>query len=206
MIRFVLAAILAVVINVLLLAAAAQLVRDRPQPQDMTVPTAVSLVNVPREEAPPEEEQRREPEPPKEKPDLDFAPELPTPSLMAPVLSGPVVAVDPALFGGTAPMGAMVFEAGDLDRAPRSVVRTPPQYPYRARQRRIEGSVKVRFLVSTDGTTSRITILESQPAGVFDQTVIDAVVRWRFEPGILAGEPVAAWMVTPITFDLDGDR
>ena len=84
------------------------------------------------------------------------------------------------------------------------MVRRRPQYPYRARQRRLEGRVKVRFLVQADGTTSQITILESEPAGVFDQAVQDAVAGWRFEPGKLAGEPVAAWIVTPILFDLDG--
>ncbi len=200
------AALVAVLINAVLLAAAAQLVRERPQAQDMTAPTVVSLVNVPRDETPPEEEERREPEPPKEKPKLDFAPELPTPSLTAPALSGPAVVLDPALFDIAPPMGAMTFEAGDLDRPPRTVVRTPPQYPYRARQRGIEGSATVRFLVNPDGVTSEITILSSEPAGVFDQAVIDAVSRWRFEPGVLAGHPVASWVVTPVSFDLEGDR
>jgi len=204
--RLVQAALVAVLINAVLLAAAAQLVRDRPQAQDMTVPTVVSLLNVPRDETPPEEEQRQEPEPPQPKPQVDFAPELPTPSLMAPSLSGPAVALDPAMFGMAAPMDAMIFETGDLDSAPRSVVRTPPQYPYRARQRGIEGSVTARFLVGLDGRTSRITILSSEPAGFFDQAVVDAVSRWRFEPGVLAGQPVASWVVTPITFDLGGSR
>jgi protein TonB len=200
------AALVAVLINAVLLAAAAQLVRERPQAQDMTVPTVVSLVNVPRDETPPEPERRREPEPPKEKPRLDFAPELPSASLTSPDLSGPAVVLDRSLFDVAPPMGAMIFEAGDLDRPPRTVVRTPPQYPYRARQRGIEGSATVRFLVSADGTTSDITVLSSEPAGVFDQAVVDAVARWRFEPGMLAGEPVAAWVVTPITFDLGESR
>jgi protein TonB len=198
------AIIVALVINTLLVLAAAQLVRERPQSADITVPTVVSLITVPDDEAPPEEEDQQPPPPPEQPPQMDFTPELPTPSLTAPALSGPSVALDASLFGGAAPMSNMIFEASELDQPPRAVVRTPPEYPYRARQRRIEGSVQVRFLVNVDGTTSQVTIVDSQPPGVFDQAAVDAVSRWRFEPGRLAGEPVAAWVVAPITFDLSG--
>jgi protein TonB len=198
------AIVVAFVINTLLLLAAAQLVRQRPEPVDITVPTAVSLIAVPDDEAPPEEDEPQPPRPPEQPPQLDFTPELPSPSLTAPALSGPSVVLDASIFGGAAPTGTMIFEASELDQAPRAVVRTPPEYPYRARQRRIEGSVQVRFLVNVDGTTSQISIVESDPPGIFDQAVIDAVSRWRFEPGRLAGEPVAAWVVAPITFDLSG--
>jgi len=206
MIRYGIAALAALLITGLIMVAAAQLVRERPQRHDISMPTTVSLVTVPRDEEAPEETEEKPPEPPRKEPQLDFAPELPTPSLTAPALTGPAVDLDPALFRGTAPAGPMIFEAAELDRAPRAVVRRQPQYPYRARQRRVEGRVKVRFLVQTDGSVSQITILESEPAGTFDQAVIDAVSGWRFEAGRLAGEPVAAWIVTPILFDLDGGR
>lgn len=202
--RFVTAALAALVITALVMVTAAQLVRERPQRQDITLPTAVSLVNMPRDETEPEEPERKPPEPPQEKPKVDFEPELPTPSLLTPQLAGPSVSLDPSLFGGTGPIGPMTFEVGELDRPPRAVVRRQPQYPYRARQRRIEGTVRVRFLVQADGAVSQITILESDPPEVFDQAVLDAVGGWRFEPGMLGGEPVAAWMVTPIVFDLSG--
>lgn len=200
----VLAVLAALAVTIALLVVAAQLVRERPREQDITPPTPVSLVAVPDEAPPPEEPDRQPPPPPEREPQVDFAPELPTPSLTAPALSGPAVALDPALFGQTAPTGDLTFEAGELDRHPRAVVRTPPRYPFRARQRRIEGRVRVRFLVSADGNTSDIRILASQPEGVFDDVVREAVASWRFEPGRLGGEAVAAWIVTPIVFDLDG--
>jgi protein TonB len=204
MIGLVRAGVVAFLFNAILLFAAAQLVKERPEPQDMTVPTVVSLVSIPEEETPPEEAEAEPPEPPKQQPKVDFLPELSAPSLIAPDIGGPAVALDPGLFGRSAPMGDMVFEASELDDAPRAIIRTPPQYPYRARQRRIEGSVWVRFLVSVDGTVSQISVVDAQPPGVFEQAVIDAVSRWRFEPGRLAGETVAAWVVAPITFDLSG--
>jgi protein TonB len=164
----------------------------------------VSLVSVPRDEAPPEPEPPREPEPPKEPPKLDFAPDLPAPSLTAPALAGPSVSLDPSLFGGNAPMGEMVFDARDLDAPPRAVVATAPVYPYKARQRRIEGTVQVRFLVQRDGSVGQVIIESADPPGVFEDAVREAVTRWRFEPGQLAGEAVAAWVVQPLRFDLSG--
>ena len=202
--RFFWAGLIAFVLNGLLILAASQLVRDRASRPEITTPVAVSLVSAPREEAPPEASETKPPEPPQQKPTVDFMPDLPAPSLTAPTLGGPAVVLDASLAGRTAPLGDMTFEARDLDQAPRAVVRTPPQYPYRARQRHIEGSVTVRFLVGVDGRTSRISILAADPTGVFDQSVLAAVSSWRFEPGLLAGEPVAAWVDAPITFDLNG--
>ena len=49
----------ALVITGLLLLTAAQLVQERPSVQDLTEPVPVSLVTVPRDEAPPEQEKRR---------------------------------------------------------------------------------------------------------------------------------------------------
>ena len=200
------AALCAVAINVLLLAVAAHLVRDQALVQDPGRPVPVSLVAVPRDEEPPEPQPQREPEPPRQPPTLDFTPDLPAPSLTAPALRGPAVRLDPALFGGVAPLGDLVFSAADLDQPPRPTVRTPPIYPYRARQRRIEGTVQVRFLVRRDGTVGDIIIESADPPGVFEDSVREAVARWRFEPGRLAGEAVAAWVVMPITFDMDGGR
>jgi periplasmic protein TonB len=196
----------ALAINVLLLAVAAHLVRDRALVQDLTDPVPVSLVTVPRDEAPPEPEEVREPEPPRQPPAMDFTPDLPTPSLTAPALRGPAVRLDPSLFGGVMPMGEVVFAAADLDQPPRATVRTPPVYPYRARQRRVEGTLQVRFMVRRDGTVGEVIIEAADPPGVFEDAVRDAVQRWRFEPGRLAGEAVAAWVVMPITFDMDGGR
>jgi protein TonB len=205
-IRLAKAAVAALLINGVLLATAAQLVRERPRRLDVSEATVVSLVTVPREDVPPEERERRPPAPPRPRPRLDFVPELTLPAPDAPDLAGPAVVLDPALFGRVTPAGDLVFEAAELDRAPRSLVRTTPRYPYRARQRRIEGEVRVRFLVGADGAISRVSILAADPPEVFDRAVLEAVRGWRFEPGVIDGEPVASWVVTSVLFDMDGER
>jgi len=96
-----------------------------------------------------------------------------------------------------------LFAAGDLD-APLTVIsRIPPVYPLHAKQRGIKGWVQVRFVVQEDGRVTDITIQESQPAGVFDASVLRSVAGWRFKPGTVAGTPVKAWAETTIRFELE---
>jgi protein TonB len=106
-------------------------------------------------------------------------------------------------FSVPATSGEMVFVEADLDQPPAPIVRTQPPYPYKARHRGIEGEVTVKFLVQTDGTVTRVEIVSASPQGLFEDAVTDAVVKWRFEPGRIAGQPVAAWVVNTIVFDMD---
>ena len=102
-------------------------------------------------------------------------------------------------------MGDLVFLGSDLDEPPRAVVRTVPPYPYRARQRQVNGTVRVKLLVNADGSISNVEILEASPEGYFEETVLRTVPSWHFEPGHIAGEAVASWVVTTVRFDLEGD-
>lgn len=67
---------------------------------------------------------------------------------------------------------------------------TPP-YPETARARGTEGYVVVNFTVTETGNISNLEITESVPAGVFDETALNAASRLRFEPRIVLDEPVA---------------
>lgn len=96
-----------------------------------------------------------------------------------------------------------VFELRDLDTDPRPLARREPLYPHVARMRDIEGFVMVVFVVTVEGRVRDIGIVASQPAGVFDQAVIDAVSRWRFEPGARQGETVAVRVRQRLVFQLE---
>jgi protein TonB len=90
-----------------------------------------------------------------------------------------------------------------VDTVPAVVGQTRPAYPYRARRRNIEGWVRIRFLVDQRGRVNDLNVLESSPEGVFEGAVRDAVLRWRFRPGIRAGRSVDVWVETTIQFELD---
>ena len=76
-----------------------------------------------------------------------------------------------------------IFAVGDLDSSLTALVRMPPIYPVKAKHRGIEGWVRIRFTVNEAGSVEDINIMESEPPGVFDRSVIRCVSGWRFRPG-----------------------
>lgn len=46
---------------------------------------------------------------------------------------------------------------------------------------RIEGFVMVKYDVGSDGKVSKMWIMQSEPQHLFDQSVISAMSKWRFE-------------------------
>lgn len=95
------------------------------------------------------------------------------------------------------------FDQGEVDQLPMTVFRMKPLYPFRAKRLGIEGSVSVKFLVDATGRVSRVTILGSNPPGVFDESVLKALPSWKFTPGELGGNAVNTWVSTVIQFDLE---
>jgi len=95
------------------------------------------------------------------------------------------------------------FSAGDLDSPLAVLTRIPPVYPLRAKHRGVQGWVRVRFVVNEQGGVTRVTVVESQPPGVFDRNVVRCVSDWRFKPGTVEGIPVRAWAETTVRFKLE---
>jgi protein TonB len=95
-----------------------------------------------------------------------------------------------------------VYAEGELDGPLMPISRVPPAYPLAARHKRIEGWVKVKFLVTRRGTVERVTITEAHPAGVFDKAVLRAVSSWRFKPGAVEGRNVDTWAQSTLEFKL----
>jgi len=92
------------------------------------------------------------------------------------------------------------FSVSDRDAQP--LVRIEPQYPPRAAERGVEGSCSVRFDVTPDGTPTNITILTCD-SSLFERAAIRAVERWRYNPKVEDGIPVARRGVeTQFNFEL----
>lgn len=96
-----------------------------------------------------------------------------------------------------------IFPAAELDAPLTALVRIPPLYPLRARQRGIEGWVRVRFLVDEQGNVDQVTILEAQPPGIFEKNVQRCVSGWQFKPGTIEGVAVSTQVETTINFELE---
>lgn len=95
------------------------------------------------------------------------------------------------------------FNPGQLDGPLKVLVRIPPLYPMRARNRGIEGWVKVMLVVDKRGCVDDIEIITAKPSGIFEESVRNCVAGWRFEPGTVEGVPVRAKVKTTIRFLLE---
>lgn len=84
----------------------------------------------------------------------------------------------------TAFLGSMSASAAvAVAEEPALLKAVPPNYPRAAERRAIEGMVKVSIDVNADGSVAAVNVIESQPAGIFDTSAINAVQRWKFEEG-----------------------
>lgn len=99
--------------------------------------------------------------------------------------------------------GPPVFELAELDSPPRPLVRIRPLYPFRARERGLEGFVRLLFIVASDGSVGEVEILHSEPEDVFDRAARAAIRRWRFSPGTKGGQPVATRVRITMRFRLN---
>lgn len=92
---------------------------------------------------------------------------------------------------------APVFDALYLDNP-------APAYPMLSRRLREEGRVLLRVLVSAEGRAAEVQIRASSGSERLDMAARDAVARWKFTPARRGEQPVAAWVLIPISFSLEG--
>jgi protein TonB len=77
-----------------------------------------------------------------------------------------------------------------------------PEYPAKALNSKIAGSVVLTFTVDTSGVTRDVHVVEASPPGVFDDAALSAVKRWRYAPVVVDGAPVAVPVKTKMLFEL----
>ncbi len=117
--------------------------------------------------------------------------------------SGADAAMGAASSALTEQVGAEVMDEDAVGEPPRPTERPAPEYPARARAQGQTGSVTLSFVVDLDGSAVDAHVVESSPPGVFDEAALDAVARWRFEPGRNEGVPVAVRVRQTLRFELE---
>jgi protein TonB len=101
---------------------------------------------------------------------------------------------------GDGPGGWSLPDAGRLDRVPRATVQPAPAYPATARREGVGGTVWIEFVVGPSGEVLRADAVRWTRRDFVDPAV-RAVLRWRFEPGTIAGRRVSFRMAVPIEFN-----
>jgi protein TonB len=96
----------------------------------------------------------------------------------------------------------IVFPPTALDNTPRTRVQNPPAYPFSLKASGISGEVLVEFVVDERGRVTHPRVLSSTHPD-FEAATLNAVSKWRFEPGTRKMKPVSFKMVVPVKFNLN---
>ncbi len=99
--------------------------------------------------------------------------------------------------------GATPGGGGATRGAAPSAGNAPPDYPMSARRRGHEGLVLLEVSLTPAGRPERIELAESSGWRSLDRAALEAVERWRFEPAMENGAPVAAVLRLPVRFRLE---
>ncbi len=86
-----------------------------------------------------------------------------------------------------------------LDRSPRVRSQIEPVYPFDMRRDATEGMVEVAFVVGKDGTVTH-AYAEKSSHRAFEEPALNAVRKWRFEPGRSHGRVVSFRMSVQLHF------
>lgn len=78
-----------------------------------------------------------------------------------------------------------------------------PQYPREAARAHITGWVQLEVMVNADGTVRSARVVDAKPKGLFDASAVSAVLKWKFKPQVMNGQPVAQRGLQKIEFTLE---
>lgn len=159
---------------------------EPPPPPDLPPPPPVP---------PPPPQPRQQVQPPRPRPQ----PQPPAPRQAPAQQQTPASTPGPAA-AAAAPRGATtdeppVLTAADYARAP-----TPPRYPPRMLQRRIEGTVVIRALVDPQGVTRTVRVHRSSGFPELDVAAETAARGWVFRPARRGGVTILHWVEIPVRF------
>ena len=104
------------------------------------------------------------------------------------------------------PGAPLYYRASDLDERAVALNVTDVEYPERALAEHIPGVVRLRLLIDSGGTLREASVVDAQPAGVFENAALDAVRSLRFRPAIRHGVAVGSIKVIEVPFDPDCTR
>lgn len=79
----------------------------------------------------------------------------------------------------------------------------PPIYPMGAREKGLQGEVRLRLEISETGDVQKVDVISGEP--IFAQAAVLAAKKWRFKPYIRGGKPIRVFTETPVDFAFAGN-
>jgi len=94
-----------------------------------------------------------------------------------------------------------VFLIGGATKPPRVSSKVEPEYAEEARLAALQGTVTLSLVIAADGTAQNIVV--TRPLGLgLDDKAVQAVSKWKFNPGTKGGEPVPVIATIEVNFRL----
>jgi TonB family protein len=98
-------------------------------------------------------------------------------------------------------VGGGTYRVGGGVSAPTVLVKVDPEYSEEARKAKYSGSVLLDIIVDTEGKARDIRVAKSLGMGL-DEKAIEAVQKWKFKPGMKAGQAVNVHARIEVNFRL----
>lgn len=113
-------------------------------------------------------------------------------TLSIPSMDAPV---DAGALGPNINIGAVDVQAPQIAQISGSqqampLYRVDPNYPAKARKRRAEGFVIIKFNIDPQGKPVDLEIIDANPKRLFEQEAIKALKQWRYQPKLEFGKAV----------------
>ena len=94
------------------------------------------------------------------------------------------------------------YLARQVDKQPKAIGSIEPVYPEEAKQRDIEGTLKLMLKIDDLGRVMSAEVVEATPADVFDKAALAAFRDARFTPAMKDGRPVRYQAYIRVDFKL----
>lgn len=114
----------------------------------------------------------------------------------------PSEAVAMARRAGTTRVELEAIDISRLDITPAPRLQARPQYPAQLREKRVDGHAVIDFIVDVQGDVRNARVMRATHPE-FGDAALDAVVQWKFKPGVLEGRVVNTHMQVPVVFTLN---
>lgn len=92
------------------------------------------------------------------------------------------------------------LRVGGRVQAPRLIQEVQPAYPVLAKETRTQGVVVLDCVIDEQGNVTQLKLISGHPLLV--PAALEAVQRWKYQPTLLNGVPVAVEMRVSVTFSL----
>jgi protein TonB len=88
---------------------------------------------------------------------------------------------------------------GGKSQEVRRISSPPPVFPAFAKEQHVSGAVALEATVDKQGAVTQVNALRGHPYLV--RAAKDAVLKWRYQPAMLNGQPIEAKVTITINFE-----